>query len=227
MNFEALDGTRLTILMIAGAVFAAAGLYLLLKPKGAGTAKIELFGLKFESSSAGLLVFVIGAVFMAIPLFVPERTVSDGENVNTGATAGAGTSGQKDVSAPKGAKALVLPAGPDTSEVEPNDSLRQSNQISMGAIVSGVAERDSRDWFVIPIELPPAREVEFKLSRVSGDSSWMSIYDARERRVESNHNANGTGYLQMVAGNNDRFYIKIYSTLGGVYELSVSALGNQ
>ncbi len=74
MEFEALDGIKLVMLMAAGLLFAVVGLYLLIRPKPEGSAaKIELFGMKFESSSAGLLVFLIGAVFLVIPLFVAEK----------------------------------------------------------------------------------------------------------------------------------------------------------
>ena len=47
MYFEALDGTKLLLLMLAGVAFAAAGLYLMIRPKAGDAAKIEIFGLKF------------------------------------------------------------------------------------------------------------------------------------------------------------------------------------
>ncbi len=74
MSPVALDGTKLLILMTAGGVFALAGLWLMFRPPVQGqAAHVELFGMKFQSSSAGLLVFLIGAVFLAVPVFVPER----------------------------------------------------------------------------------------------------------------------------------------------------------
>ena len=74
MDFEAQNPTILIVLMVAGAAFAGVGLWLLLKPKPTGsTAKIEIFGLKFESSSAGLLVFLIGAVFLRFRFLYLKR----------------------------------------------------------------------------------------------------------------------------------------------------------
>ena len=74
MDVVALDAAKLTALMVAGAAFALAGLWLMFKPQPAGeAAKIELFGLKFQASSAGLVVFLIGAVFLAMPIVVPEK----------------------------------------------------------------------------------------------------------------------------------------------------------
>jgi hypothetical protein len=74
MQIVALDGAKLLALMLAGGVFALAGLWLMFRPQPAGeAARIELFGLKFQASSAGLLVFLIGAVFLAVPIFVPEK----------------------------------------------------------------------------------------------------------------------------------------------------------
>ena len=52
MDVVALDAWKLTALMVAGAAFALAGLWLMFGPQPAGeAAKVELFGLKFQASS--------------------------------------------------------------------------------------------------------------------------------------------------------------------------------
>ena len=69
-----MDSMRLWILMIAGGVFSVAGILLMFRAKQEGSsARLELFGQKFEASSTGIIVFLIGAAFLAAPVFVPER----------------------------------------------------------------------------------------------------------------------------------------------------------
>ncbi len=161
MVFEAQNSTILVVLMVAGAAFAGVGLWLLLKPKTTGSsAKIEIFGLKFESSSAGLLVFLIGAVFLAIPLFVPEKdpgvqqaqateddpvsgvTETD-PNIAAGATNQTGQAG------------LVLPPDPQVSEVEPNDKIQVANQLGFDQVLEGKVRSGEEDWYVISVPSPP------------------------------------------------------------------------
>lgn len=73
MKLQALDGPVLYLLMAVGLIFTLSGLYFIFKRKDdENAARIELFGLKFQSSSAGTLVFLIGAVFLFIPLFAPK-----------------------------------------------------------------------------------------------------------------------------------------------------------
>ena len=67
-------------ILVAGGVFAFAGLALIFRPRRVGhSAKVEFFGLKFESSSAGVLVFIVGAAFLAFPSLLArdaERAVA-------------------------------------------------------------------------------------------------------------------------------------------------------
>ena len=219
MSFEALDGTRLTILMVAGAVFAAVGLYLLLKPKTAGTAKIELFGLKFESSSAGLLVFLIGAVFLALPLFVPERPAVEG-GTNGAAAVGQSTNPETTVSG------AALPGGTDVTEVEPNDSLAQANELSLGAVVTGTVTDGASDWYVVPISLSPSNKVEFRLKNIGSFAVSARLLDGREQNIGVFVSGVGATYRQVLVGDKDRIYVKIYNQGGeSIYELSAKVVG--
>ncbi|MFD1158070.1 hypothetical protein [Roseovarius aestuarii] len=219
MNFEALDGIRLTTLMIAGAVFAAVGLFLLLKPKTAGTAKIELFGLKFESSSAGLLVFLIGAVFLSLPLFVPERTATEGGENGAAETA-------QSADPETGVSGTALPAEARTTEVEPNDSLAKANELSFGTVVTGTVTDGTSDWYVVPISLSPSNKVEFRLKKMGRISVFARLFDGREQNITSFVSSVGATYRQVLVGDKDRIYVKVYN-LGGesVYELSAKAVG--
>lgn len=219
MKFEALDGTRLTILMIAGAVFAAVGLYLLLKPKTAGTAKIELFGLKFESSSAGLLVFLIGAVFLALPLFVPERTGTEGGENGVAETA-------QSADPESIVSGAALPAEAQATEVEPNDSLSKANELSLGTVVTGTVTDGTSDWYVVPISLSPGNKVEFRLKNMGSFAVTAQLLDGREQNITSFVSGVGATYRQVSVGDKDRIYVKVYN-LGGetIYELSAKAVG--
>lgn len=74
MEVVALDSSKIIALMIAGGAFALAGLWLLFRPQIEGhAAVIKLFGMEFQASSAGLLVFLVAAGFLATPIIVPEK----------------------------------------------------------------------------------------------------------------------------------------------------------
>ncbi|MEX0349763.1 MAG: hypothetical protein AB3N15_10110 [Paracoccaceae bacterium] len=176
MDFEAQDSLKLIILMIAGAIFACAGLYLLLRrnPEGS-TAKIELFGLKFESSSAGLLVFLIGAVFLAIPLFVPEKAGR--------ASVIGGPRGGADAAQPAPGGAVVLPATPDAAEIEPNERVQDANQLAIGATVSGKVIRGDIDWYVISTEGEQGKILVVTLRHTGGSHIYGEVFNEDERRI--------------------------------------------
>jgi len=71
MEFTALEPWKLIVLMAAGGIFSAAGLWLIFRPKTDGHSMvIHVAGMKLEASSAGVLVFLIGTAFFATPLFV-------------------------------------------------------------------------------------------------------------------------------------------------------------
>jgi drug/metabolite transporter (DMT)-like permease len=78
MHFVEMDGARLTVFMIVGGLFSAAGIVLMFRAKQVeSSARLELFGQKFEATSIGIVVFLIGAAFLATPMFVPEKPRDD------------------------------------------------------------------------------------------------------------------------------------------------------
>lgn len=183
--FEAVDTSKLLALMAAGAIFAAAGLYLLLRPKPqGGSAKIELFGLKFESSSAGLLVFLIGAAFLAIPLFVPEKPTELRDTL--------APSSKPDDIASQGP--VLLPARPDAKEVEPNDRVQDANQLLIGATASGRVRSGNIDWYVISTAEHIGKRLVIGLRLVEGSSVIAKLYNADE--IQISH----TGFVNSGAG---------------------------
>lgn len=168
MDIVALDGTKLLILMLSGGIFAVAGIWLLFRPPTNGeAAKIELFGLKFQSSSAGLLVFLIGAAFLAVPIFVPEKSIGLAEPAQAPPTVDRvrlaaasriertvpAAAGAKEVS---GAAALGVPGqqfAVHADEQEPNDSHGNANILVPGTSVAGIMKSGDRDHFCI--DIPP------------------------------------------------------------------------
>ena len=72
-----MDGVMQYFLMAFGAVFSVAGLVLIFRKAkpDAGAAKIEFLGQKLEANSTGIVVFLIGAAFLAAPLFVPAKNL--------------------------------------------------------------------------------------------------------------------------------------------------------
>jgi hypothetical protein len=148
MQIVALDGTKLIVLMLAGGAFALAGLWLMFRPQPEGeAARIELFGLKFQASSAGLLVFLIGAAFLSVPIFVPERPAADRR-----AGAAAGGAGHADAS-------RTMPPGErrpgqiaiEAAEAEPNDTIASANLVSLGSVIRGELSRGDVDFFAVDV----------------------------------------------------------------------------
>ncbi len=237
MVFEAQNSTILIVLMVAGAAFAGVGLWLLLKPKPTGSsAKIEIFGLKFESSSAGLLVFLIGAVFLAIPLFVPEKApevgqaqnapdLQDAEDNPESAESDGATNNATGATNSTGQAALVLPSDPQVSEIEPNDRIQAANQLGFGQILKGKVRPGEADCCVIPLPSSPPEYVELKARHVGGGGFVSTVFDAQETKKGYDIQSDGTKYIRVEVLGNDRFYVRMTLEYSGPasYELALQA----
>lgn len=223
MKLIAVDDVTLWFLMAVGAVFAAAGLWLLLKPRPTeGSSKLELFGMKVETGSAGVLVVLIGAGFLLLPLIAPVRERDAGAIPLPTAAPATTTTEQRQDAGPR--PALLLPAGPDAREQEPNDALRQSNQIAVGSIIRGFADTGDKDWFVVPVDAEGFGPFELKLNLASGSSAEMRAYDSREEPIEWTRTYGGASYLEIPAAG-DRFYVSVEG-YDATYELSATRKEN-
>ena len=240
MEFEALDGIKLVMLMAAGLLFAVVGLYLLIRPKPEGSAaKIELFGMKFESSSAGLLVFLIGAVFLVIPLFVAEKkpvVVAGGE---VAIPAPAPAPGEMPNPKPSGTSELgdepkavqptptpVVTAGEKAEEAEPNGTFDTAMPFALGQTIKGQAVSGSDiDWFVLPIPDSGIKGHEVKLKHYGKTGGWVTavLFNKREEKVGSLAAGNGATYLPIKTDLKEKLYFRVYSTFSyeREYELTV------
>jgi hypothetical protein len=165
--------------MVFGGVFALTGLWLMLKPKPEGSsAKVELFGLKFESSSAGLLVFIVGALFLALPVMVPEQRGAppgpDAVPQRASADAGAGTV--------QGDGDIPLPRRADTAEVEPNDTISDSNQIEVGQTIKGSLAPNDDDWLVFQPE-GDAEKFRLTFRNLADGCPQFQLFDMLENQI--------------------------------------------
>jgi hypothetical protein len=187
MQIVALDGAKLLALMLAGAVFALAGLWLMFRPQPAGeAARIELFGMKLQASSAGLLVFLIGAVFLAVPIFVPERDAPRSVSPALGsASVPTPSEGSATNATPVGG---LIPARQRATgtEVEPNDTPETANQIAVGDFIAGVVSSGTEDWFVVPVDATTT-VLHVRIRNPGGHNTCViHFYSAAERALRSN-----------------------------------------
>jgi hypothetical protein len=161
--------------MVAGGGFALAGLWLMFRPKPeGGAAKLELFGAKFEASSAGLLVFLIGAGFLAAPLFVPER------NTAAGAAGTAATTGPNRLVVPTAAGELPVRKRAEAREVERNDSFDTANLLEVGASVAGTTE-GGEDWYILPVTKD--KTALYLKVRNNDGACFVDVYSSDERHL--------------------------------------------
>lgn len=165
-----LDATLLFVLTAFGAVSAVAGLVLLFRGGARREEQVvEVLGLKFRFTSAGLVVFLIGALFLAVPVFVR----ADRSPVH------------------EGPPALALQGGVGSadraqdSEVEPNDYVSEANAIELSANYAGAIDREDKDFFAFEAG-PGAPALRLILRRVQGTGNLVvSLFDpqGRESRV--------------------------------------------
>ncbi|WP_299847275.1 hypothetical protein [uncultured Paracoccus sp.] len=224
MEFEAISAARMIALMLAGGLFALAGLYMMLRPKSQGSAKIELFGLKFESSSAGLLVFIVGAAFLAVTIFVPERHTASNPIPDEP---------EMEIS-----EQPVLPIAPTVraeiseasalKEAEPNDELRDAQSLLVGQVVAGKFKDQSgdKDWFSVFFDSNNIAEHEVKLRHVNGNMVRATLYDSREHEIGEISTRSGAAYFSLEDQTSNKVFIKVSGSVSGwdtdAYEISVA-----
>lgn len=223
MEFEPISATRLIALMLIGGFFAFAGLYMMLRPRPEGAAKVELFGLKFESSSAGLLVFLVGAAFLGVTLFVPERQQAStqiGELTEVEAVSEAPKPVPTEAPEPMSNVAI-------SKEIEPNDGIRDAQPLPIGQVVAGRFKDQAGDvdWYSVSFEGGNIAQHEVKLRHVTGNNVWVTVYDAREQEIGRISTGSGVAYLSLEDQTTSMIFLKASGAIGGwdtdTYEISV------
>ncbi|MEM8956415.1 MAG: hypothetical protein AAGC86_01250 [Pseudomonadota bacterium] len=187
MEIAPLDPTMKLALIGFGAVIALAGLWLIFRPPGDGDKTVLHFlGMKFEATSAGTLVFIVGIGVFALSLFAPVASSTAGNMSGEGADPG--VTARSAAPAPSNANAAnVQPASPaavasqaaappvwlEGSEAEPNDSLARANLIPVGATISAEVAKENDDYY--SVILPDGFEGEISIG-LTGDVS-LFVYD--------------------------------------------------
>ncbi len=231
MEFEPIDATRMVVLMVAGGVFACVGLYMMLRPKPQGSAKIELFGLKFESSSAGLLVFVIGAGFLAANLFVPVEGSTTSSSSVASSTAGSIATSNSAMESAGEIRAVVQPASADAKEVEPNGSKESAMPLRVGQVVKATISEDDldgswdSDWYYVDLPSGTIGQHEVKLRLVAGQTTFVKVFNERDELIKEVSTRSGAVYHDLKGQRGDRVYLLVQRNLlrpiVREYELSV------
>jgi hypothetical protein len=168
------DATKLQAIMVAGGIFALAGLALLFRPtRGEGEHSAEVLGLKFRFSSAGMVVFLVGAVLLVTPLFVREERRfpmhTNGDVPPTG-------SGAPD--------APGFPPPVRGAEAEPNDHPSQPNQIEVGETYKGTLQDQDADFFVFRADISGELRLVLRCSKPQRLIA-IKIFDAHDRELMS------------------------------------------
>ena len=193
-----LDETLLFVLTGLGVMSMAAGLVLLFRGGARREEQVvEFLGWKFQFTSAGLVVFLIGALFSAVPLFVGVSPSPAPEH--------------PPALAPQGG--VRPPVRTQDGEVEPNDYVTEATAIQIGATYAGAIDKDDKDFFAFEVG-PGAQAPRLILRRVQGTGGLrVSVFDphGKESRV---------GLL------NDVLSEKIDVDEDGVYVLLLNAYGD-
>jgi hypothetical protein len=149
--------------MAAGGVFALAGLYLLIKPPATdGETKIKVFGLEFNASSGGLLVFLAGVVMIASPVFVPERPSDEDYGTIILEDPDGDGDGKRVLRRPK---RIAI----EGAEKEDNNTPASANVLPLGSVIEGNFESESDVDFYL-VEIPDG---------LKGDIAFNLVYKGR------------------------------------------------
>lgn len=216
-----LDQTEKYVLMASGAVFALAGIYMMIKPSMRdGETKIEFFGLKFNASSGGLLVFLVGSGFLVGAALAPEKNLVSAER--SGGTQAQAKFDTSETNSNTGEtnrnKAILLPEKADTPEQEPNNSIHDANQISKGVFYKARIDqerKDNQDWFIIPTSDSKNKDMKIQIrTSWAGNSGecHMQILDQDEQRIKKVvlPPTNNSSYSNFYVGQNEFIFMFIY-----------------
>jgi len=208
MVFQSLDTPTYYLFLALGLVFALSGLTFIFRGKAdENAARFEFLGLKFQSSSAGTLVFLIGVGFLMIPLFVPRvegATISPGDAIDGGGASSPPTGG---------GTAIQLPQVADAPEVEPNNAITQANQFALGFGARGEIDKDRRDyedWYVVDTSGTEQSELRAQIRSAWGGCKLI-VFDATETELGYKHcdQSGGSGYVEFFNIESDRIFLRV------------------
>lgn len=171
--FQQLTLVQMTIFMALGAVFSLVGLYFLFRPPQTdGETKLQMFGITVNASSVGLVVFLVGAAFVATPAFVPVRDSAMLPFTN-GPSGESGEDLKGDASDTPTPGKVPQRRAADGDEGEPNDTWDDANVIAPDGSMKGTVTEASEDWFYVPLT-EGQQNVEIQLRHQ--DDGTLSCY---------------------------------------------------
>jgi hypothetical protein len=219
MHFVAMDGAKLTVLMIAGGIFSLAGILLMFRAKQEGSsARLELLGQKFEATSTGIVVFLIGAAFLAAPMFVPQLPSANAPP-SDGSTSSKESSGGE---SNRPDQTVALPKAAGKEESEANDSISAANILNVGQTVRGKVRLGDVDWYAFAVDPNGHEFFHVVFRRLSSTSIDYTILDANEKVVEGNRLYQISTSID-VSIESDKYFILISPVVEAVnYELALS-----
>ena len=179
MGSVELDPTETMAFMVVGGICIAFALYLLVRPPHHGTTKLEMFGMKFEASSAAILVFLAGLALLLTPVW-SEEAESSGDDTRMAVSGASGTDAEGET---RPAFRVVPPDEPGAEETEPNDRVQQANGLSVGATVAGRVTSGDTDRYLIDTAGRDGEMLVVTLRQVSGGRVYGEVFDSNERRI--------------------------------------------
>jgi hypothetical protein len=205
-----------SMIMLFGAMVAAAGVLLLFLRNDQGQNKIKILSQEFEISTPALVVFLCGCCIFVLPLLRP------GEELTRPALI-LGSVGAAQADSFMGSRRIE----PGGEEKEPNDQVVDANALHFGTRVRGViASGDDRDYFRFRTpEKPPEKVVVIvrKLRR-GGFAARVSLYDQTERNITwDSQGGDNQVSLSFPAISNSDYYVLVKGVGSdrGPYELEI------
>ena len=231
--FGTIDTTISSVLMVVGGLVMFVGLFLVFRPSAHG-AKFELFGLKFESSSAGILVFLVGTGLLVNPIYMDRVASQDAETIADDGTLQPQADGTVVATVPEGAmggqpvdltvgRALFL----EGAEIEPNNTLAGANVVAVGSSITGEVALGDDDFFTF--FLPDGFEGEVAIN-VDGHSSNMKVFDDLGTQIYSDRTGGGPSFRETARAAQYTVKVEHWSLLDGgpsSYRVNVAARPNR
>jgi hypothetical protein len=202
-----MDITQVAVVMLFGALVAAAGLALLFFRREQGENIIRLFGQEFRISTPALVVFLVGCFIFILPSVIQmqNQTVFSFHPWQ-----GPGPDS----------------SGPVKEGKKTNNQITTARLIVMGTTISGVlATNDDRDFFKFKTSQGLNTRVIVRKTSSGGFHANVTIYDNFESKVVD-QTGMGEESVSFVFRSrpNSYYYAKIepvYDSSGGPYELLI------
>lgn len=169
------------IFTVLGVLLIGLAIWLIVVRRDSGRNAGEFLGMKFDLSTPGLAVLIVGCGLLVVPTLVPHRP-GGLPSIAQLFSGGTGDSGE-------GARVVVQQAVV-SEELEPNDSIGSANVIEVGQTLAGsltVSEgQDGLDYFVLQSPTEPPRPKRM-IVRTRGSASYyrlkLTVWDGDEQEL--------------------------------------------